>query len=327
MIFILHKDHVGRPNTEQESHAEIRLRYADQPEPFENCTCGKNKKYIYCCGKSAQNKHKEIVVKFISPVDSKNHHLALTPEGIFVYSDGMLAPILSSEIITTYPRKKGIKILNKISIPGVPPLITPDNIFSYFNVVLAIDTNTDTINKVSVCAISSVYPDASKGHSTFKIDPQKGMSVGRISGNVLLESIFVFKSREENNENAAWHLLFELIRQYSQFEVKTRIAVVVDSDFSNLEKYNFKQLKYFDGFLLPNGISLIYASADTKNNCLLNYSISFCDRNASLAYQEKKTEIIKQIDGMQERSNSIGAQCLFLNPKTKIFPKALPKIK
>ena len=230
MIFPLKDQYIGRLDPDK-SISEVRLRYNDQPKPHEKCTCGKNKKYFRCCGKTSKVKHKEIVIKFISKEDTKEHHLEVTHSGVFLYTDGEIASILSSEIITSYKRegKKGPKVVNKISIPGLVPLMTPDNIFSYFDVVLAVDTNTDIENKISVCSVVSVNPDKNMNLSTFSVDPNKGISVGRLGGETTQEAIFAFKATETKNENSAWYVVTEFIRRYSAFGDDKKYALVVDS--------------------------------------------------------------------------------------------------
>lgn len=327
MIFPLKDENIGRLDHDK-SIAEVRLRYNDQPKPHEKCTCGKNKKYFRCCGKTSKVKHAEMVIKFISKEDTKEHHLELTANGVFLYTDGEIAVILSSELRTTYEReeKKGPKVVNKISIPGLIPLVTPDNIFNYFDIVLAVDTNTDMENKISVCSVVSVNPDKKKNSSTFSIDPNKGISAGKLAGGTIQEAIFAFKATDTKNENTAWYVVTEFIRRYSALGDDKIYALVVDSDLAKIDEYNHRLLPYVKNYFLPKGMCLIYASSDFKNNSLLNYAIHFSDKNSRAVLKDEKENIINRL---QEKSSSekISIDCLFLNQETKIFTMAIPEIK
>lgn len=325
LIIPLKEQNIGRSNPDN-SISEVHLRYNDQPKPQEKCNCGKNKKYLRCCGKTAKVKYKELVIKFVSTVD-KEHHLELAPDGVFIYTDGERATILSSEIRTTYKKKgnKRHKVVNKISIPGLMHLVTPDNVFSYFDVVLAVDTNTDIENNISVCSIVSVHPDKTKPHSTFSVDPQKGISVGRLSGETMQEMIFSFKATETKNENTAWYAVTEIIRRYTDFGAGLKYALIVDSDLDNLDDYNCRLSPYVKNYYLPDGMYFIYASSDLKNNSLLNYAIHFADKNSTAALEEKREYIIRRLQG-KSNLQAIAADVIFLNMETQIFTKAVPEI-
>lgn len=327
MIITLKDQHIGRLDPDK-SIAEVRMRYNDQPEPNEKCICGKNKKYSRCCGKTTKAKHKEIVIKFVSKEDTKEHHIEMTPAGVFIYTDEKVAQILSSEIRTTYEKadKKGSKVVNRISIPGIIPLVTPDNIFCYFDVVLAVDTNTDIENKISVCSVVSINPDSNKNFSTFSIDSNKGISAGRLSGGATQEAIFAFKATNKKNENTAWYLVTEFIKLYSTLGKDKKYVIVVDSDLANIDRYNHRLIPYIKNYYLPKNIYLVYASSDLKNNSLLNYSIHLSDKNSKAILESKKENII---NFFKEKSDpeKLTANFLFLNQETKIFTKAIQEIK
>jgi hypothetical protein len=291
MIIPLSKNYVGRINPEDKLIGEIRLKYNDQPSDNELCTCGKNKVYSLCCGKDQKIKHKEICIRFRSPIEAK-HHMKFTPKGIFVYVDGVKTNILSSDLITTYERAKAPKVLNKISIPGLTALITPDNLFDYFDNIYAVDTNTDVESGISVCAFASVSHDPASKQSRLNIDHRSGnISVGKCSGETTIEAVFAFNGGNHKPEKLAWHIVLEAIKNSTALIKPHKTALVVDSDLSNLESYNNRESCYFLEFMLPENAFLIYASSDTKNNSLINYAVSACDKTAAQFIKIKRKQI------------------------------------
>lgn len=323
MLYPLTLNHVGRPFPDDRTLSEIRLRYNDQPQSHETCTCGSCKAYSRCCGKSKKIKHKEIIITFKSTPGTERYHLDLTPDGVFVYVNGEKALIVSSEIRTIYERDKSPKILNKIFNHGLIPLITPDNIFQHVDIVFAIDTNTSKETAISVCAVTSVLPDKTSTASTFSIDSRTGrMSVGRCSGDTILETVFAFVAQEYSAENLAWHIVIDSIRNSTDYIEGKKYALIVDSDLDNLLLYNCKQSPYFMSYVLPENMTLIYASADrsNKNNSLLNYSIHFCEKNANLII-EKEADKLKAHFANVNNPKTTSINCLFRKNGSPIFSK------
>lgn len=319
MLIPITKDHVARPVLEDRSVSEFKLRYNDQPKKNELCVCGKNKIYSRCCGKTTKTKYKEIIVTFISKEDTENYHIELTSEGVCLYTDGKKAKILSSEIVTAYERTKSPKVLNKISIPELTPLITPDNLFQYFKNILAIDTNTDKVSGISVCAVTYVLPDKGSTSSTLTIDPRNGqMTAGRCSGRTITDAIFAFKAGEHKPENVAWHIVIESIKCCSDFIKGQKYALIIDSDLSNIENYNLKSSAYFLNYSLPDNINLIYASSDNKSNSLLNFSIAQSDKDAQRILKDKKTDLAKSLGDINNPAKTT-VNFLHINDSTVVF--------
>ncbi len=312
------KNYVGRINPEDEDIGEIRLKYNDQPLNNETCICGKKKAYSRCCGKNKKIKHKEIRIRFQSAAEAQ-HHLSFTQKGIMVYVDGVQTNILSSDIVTTYERDKSPKILNRIAIPGQAALLTPDNIFDYFENVYAVDTNTDVKSGISVCAFASIAHDQTSKQEKINVDPRTGnLSIGKCSGMSTIEAAFAFKAYKHKPENFAWHIVLETIQKSNALNKTSKIALVVDSDLANLDSYNKRESCYFRDFYLPQNIILIYASSDAKNNSLINYSISLCDKTANQLMQMEQ-ELIQSSVINDNNPNKSKVNFLYLDSNSKAF--------
>lgn len=249
--------------------------------------------------------------------------MEFTPKGIFVYADGERLKILSSEIITTYERSKAPKILNKIAIPGLTALITPDNLFDYFDNIYAVDTNTEINSGVSVCAFANISHDPTSKQSSFSIDHRSGkLSVGKCSGEAIIEAVFAFNAGNHKPENMAWHIVLEAIKNSTALNKTDKTAVLVDSDLFNLELYNNRTSCYFLEFLLPENIFLIYASSDGENNSLINYGIGLCDKTAKQLMAREKEQINKSIcKGDNPRKATVNF--LHIDEKSKVFHEHL----
>ena len=319
MIYPIKQDHICRPDPKDGAVTQVKIRYNDQPQGHELCTCGSRKKYARCCGHQKKEKHKEIVVTFKSDPDISNvYELGFTPEGLFVYVNQSKAIIYSSEIRTIYERQKSPKVINKIFAEGLLPLLTPDNIFQYFDYVFAIDTNTDKLTGISVCAAALAFPHNRLNPSTIKIDASTDkMQIGKCSGIIQLETIFAFTSNEQTPENFAWHLIIDSLKKCNK---KCSYALVVDSDLDNLQEYNNKNMPYFMNFYLPDNVSLSYASADSnnKNNSLLNSCIYFCEKNAKSVLEAEKTNLV-EFYRSSPASKTVNVNCMYRDNSTIIF--------
>ena len=57
--------------------------------------------------------------------------------------------------------------------------------------------------------------------------------------------------------------------------------MIVDSDLNRLTAFNTRSEPIFDDFFLPDGVQLIYASADVGKEHVVNKVLSQADRGAS----------------------------------------------
>jgi hypothetical protein len=87
----------------------------------------------------------------------------------------------------------------------------------------------------------------------------------------------VFKGCQESPERAAWREV--ILSEYSEKDGETRM--IVDSDLNRLTAFNTRSEPIFDDFFLPDGVQLIYASADVGKEHVVNKVLSQADRGAS----------------------------------------------
>ena len=141
-----------------------------------------------------------------------------------------------------YERSNGKeKILNQI----IASHIDPDKALLMHDIVIAVDTNT--INDTSVTAIAQMC------------------FTGETNGVIDVNCKVI---------NAV----------YSQLQNKKQnktVAIVVDSELGALQQYNKREKPLVQGFYLPPGFTLVYASADTGMEFIANQLIRICDKCAS----------------------------------------------
>lgn len=87
-------------------------------------------------------------------------------------------------------------------------------------------------------------------------------------------------------EKMGWVELIRAILQDKAYQQDFKIAVVVDSDYGNINKYNNRELPLIGNLYLPPNFELIYASTDTGMNHLQNKLISECDLLAKRTYKK-----------------------------------------
>jgi hypothetical protein len=86
-------------------------------------------------------------------------------------------------------------------------------------------------------------------------------------------------------ENRNWKLFIEkYISDPSNTSFKT--AIVVDSDLGLIDRFNSREVPIYADFFLPENVYLIYASADLKNDSIVNQLIAFCDEQATQCLSE-----------------------------------------
>lgn len=183
-------------------------------------------------------------------------------------------PITQKNKIEMYEREKSgkNKIIHNIDKNRLGVTFDEIEILREFNHVYAVDTNTKTINEDRISI--GVYIKA-KIFNNF-VD--------------LLESGYIrIINADENPEKISWVKLIEKIINDPEYDEKHEIAIIVDSDYENLDQYNSNTLPIIDDFYLPKNFKLIYATSDTgKAHFVTNKLISLCDKRANQIYKSMK---------------------------------------
>lgn len=163
-----------------------------------------------------------------------------------------------------------------------------------FNVVFAIDTNTDIIGVENI-SVASIYCA-----TVNKTSEDIAEVLYRKSHN------FIFKNcQREIAEKFSWYLLVNETILHPQYDKDHCIALISDHDFGNHARFNKQDIPIYKDFYLPTNLNLIYATSD-KNENLLNKLINECDKDANRIMLEiKQNGSFETIDGQVITINNI----------------------
>jgi hypothetical protein len=175
---------------------------------------------------------------------------------------------IRSNFIKYYERPKGPKIL--VDIPIIKDNLSTNDrkLIAKYNYLYAIDTNTKIINNKSITV--SCY-------ARFNTKT----SIGDIFQPIVLINEII-------TEKMGWVELIRSILRESEFKTELKIAIVVDSDYGNIEKFNKRELPLINNLFLPPNFELIYASTDSGSENLPNKLITECDKIAKITYKKFK---------------------------------------
>lgn len=232
------------------------------------CSCGSGKKYKRCCF----GKRKDRMIRV--GIDPQNiglmDGLGLSSKGrVFRIVNGVELPLIGDlSIEYGYKRERKYKVLAKGPLPTANSYLNPNMSLLEFDSVFALDTNSKTIDqdKVSVAALLH-----------FKIETTNNSAA--MIGHAFI-GWFEYWNIKEKEENIVWMEIARAINEQSEYQ-KQKVALLVDSDLGNHELFNKRELPIFDNYYLPSNFTLIYASADSGKETLINRAITFCDKKAS----------------------------------------------
>jgi hypothetical protein len=203
------------------------------------------------------------------PVTSDS--FSLTPDGRFqlLYKGKPLTP-KSAYVESSYKREnkqKRSKILNKSYVHAEQLIVNPNRALQKYNILYAIDTNSECINdknvSVSGIVICKIIP-----HDTYLI-----VKYGFIDYFIAYD----MPDMPGKPENFAWKNIIETIEKNNNIG---QIGIIVDSDLGNIPTYNTREKPIFENFYLPPNVELIYGSADVGREYLPNKLVKECDRKA-----------------------------------------------
>lgn len=185
-----------------------------------------------------------------------------------VFSDEVGGPAIPKtiEVEVTYPRAKGAKVLTRV--PMDPTAIKTDVNRSLlrYDWVFAVDTNTRQFGgelvSVSVSLLLRNFEFTSPTWSM----------------NATEQIVMELRNPMQPPERLGWH---HVLRACNQSGISGRVAVIVDSDLGVLSALNRRVQELLPAFLLPENVTLIYASGDAGGREFMgNRAISECDRRA-----------------------------------------------
>jgi hypothetical protein len=200
--------------------------------------------------------------------------------GVVIEEDQLLLNLQSGKKVrpqvafsqTHYNRKNGKeKVISRIPYNGLKG--EEQYLAENFDIAFAIDTNTKQIQNEKISA-SSIF------RCTFSKVEQE------IEVQAIPDGALFFKNMDTiHPEKFAWSQLCKLIHNNPAYQVWKRIALITDHDLGNHIKYNSRELPIFQGMMLPEKISIMYATSDTKGKSL-NRLIKECDKESSRLLRE-----------------------------------------
>lgn len=209
---------------------------------------------------------------------------------------------------TSYDRKKGPKSVFRLPQRGQSLTFDIDKILRRdFDYICAVDTNTKKVQNrpISVTAIVHVKPQNIVG-------PEEISQFWNIDVPLAIEFQDI---KVSNPENMRWLAAFEQLISIGKISTNQRIGMIVDSDLGNLNDYNHQRKPVFQNFLLPPNLTLIYASADTGKDSILNQALSIADSIATQTIFAVETGVIKMNDEVIDSEFYKGIRFIF--PKSK----------
>lgn len=204
----------------------------------------------------------------------------------------------------SYSRDKGPKIVSKV--PQKSKVLTFDQsvaLFKGYDFICAVDTNTRVIDEVRVSVVAAVTAEEVP-------PPQYATRYWK------LDSPFCWEFVELNvdkPENFGWVAAIEEFQRRNMITPPKNVAMIIDSDLGNLDHYNRRQNPIFEDFFLPPNITLIYASADTGNECVVNRILQAADSVAS--------QVLKSISDNELEFNTNYAPTSWYKGIRKIIPE------
>lgn len=174
----------------------------------------------------------------------------------------------------SYEKTKGTKVVSRI--PQVNDGLTLDQeaaLAKNFDFLCAIDTNTWDIGDRKISAVGIV---------TLRAVVLPGPTGLRQAWQFDVPFCLTFAGmRAEKPENLGWIAAFQQLFAHGIIQQGARIGAVVDSDLGNINDFNHGRKPVFASFHLPPKTQLIYASADTGKNLLVNKALAVADSVAT----------------------------------------------
>lgn len=168
----------------------------------------------------------------------------------------------------SYERPKGPKVLSRIPQTTAGITFDPSSaLFKNHDFLCAVDTNTRVLagKEISVSAVVTFVraPPPPGAIEHWKLDvPFCWEFVGL---------------KTEKRENFGWLVVLEKLNDLGIIKSTTSVGMIVDSDLGNLPDYNCRRKPVFENSFLPSNVTLIYASADSGKENLVNRVIAVAD--------------------------------------------------
>ncbi|MBA4124507.1 MAG: SEC-C domain-containing protein [Acidobacteria bacterium] len=248
------------------------------------CHCGSGKKFKKCC-KDKKPRTKTIEYEFgeLKTIDGLNFN-TLTGE-LIAFKEDKKIDFKAAEMEVTYERPKGKKVLTQIPMPLNNPTLNLSAALEPFDLLLAIDTNTQTINehKLSVSCLIGGYvrKETSESFGEHFIRTPYAL-------NVYEPQVIALWNIKEKEENVGWMTFIEAVMRNPIYKEDSKILVIVDSDLGNIDDYNLRKLPIYGNFYLPQNMQLRYASSDAGSEFFACQMLRLADTEGKILIKEAK---------------------------------------
>jgi hypothetical protein len=242
------------------------------------CPCGSGKKFKKCCLNKKPREH-TIIVMSPEPLHGfyydkeKMEFTGLTPD------NRLIKPVIAysqTHYMSDSGKEKVIARIQDKVIPNEEDLMR--HLFSDFDLVIAIDTNTKVIGneRISVTGIIHCIVKRMVEPGSYRVDfPWHGAILFRNCPSEL------------PSEKFGWITEIRRINQNPLSKSK-RFAIVTDHDLDNHTSYNTKKTPIYKEFNMPENFKLMYGRSDGPSQSLLNYLVKQCDKES--------TEVLRMIE-------------------------------
>lgn len=228
------------------------------------CPCGSKKKYKRCC---RDKKTRDIVVEgsFNQPMIADS--FAFRPSGgrvgIFFNGREQIPDRVASLI--TYDRSKGRKVLSKM--PGISSatMAYVDTGLLQFDKIVSIDTNTKDVDSNRACVVASVM-----------MTPHVKLGGLELRG---AQAIAIeFWNPVYPPERIGWRMIMDAVSETNEYICGKRYGIIVDSELGRMDAFNSREEEILPGFMLPERMTMIYGSSDSKNDSAVNKMLHMTDK-------------------------------------------------
>jgi len=180
----------------------------------------------------------------------------------------------STRTETSYPRSSGKpKIVSSVPTLG-PSRFTAAKALLEFDRVIAVDTNTHTVDGVrwGICSSYYVPEPLNRYHGQIPWHPLGAFLICGIADGI-------------NPERIGWHLTLQNYLPRFRHDDE-RLAIVVDSELGQHREINARKVGYYRAHLLPPQTALVYASSDKDKNTLQGTMIRACDAVSTQIWEQ-----------------------------------------
>lgn len=155
---------------------------------------------------------------------------------------------------------------------------------------IAIDTSYIKFGRNNLCSTAVIMTNQDLDHSKVY---KRGEAIDLSSWPRL---IFLAKPGL-NPERYGWMRFISTLTDSEIYNPLWKYGVVVDSELDAIPSINHHEQSIINDFYLPENCSLIYCSADTGKENMLNKLIALADKDAriTLEYAQKYLDLFKQI--------------------------------